>query len=239
MQIPYSEFQDQLVRGLAHKLNNILSLFHGYLGMLMEDKELDENTRNGLIRIQEGADAASEIVDRARSIARPSSLVWRSIPVKEFFHLNKQALEQCLARGVTLEIDCSDDLPDFWTDTSRLRAALVELARNAVQASEDGAAVRIEVRSEPRRKGRAAGARRSPDIVNISIHDTGHGVAPEILQRIFQPFFTTRHDTDANGLGLTVAAGMVQQLGGVLTFESKPGDTVFRVALPVQQGSGA
>jgi two-component system, cell cycle sensor histidine kinase and response regulator CckA len=239
MQIPHSDFQDQLIRGLSHKLNNILSLFHGYLGMLMEGKDLDESTQNGLIRIKEGADAASEIVDRTRSLARPSSLVWRSIPTAEFFFLNKLAIERCMERDIRLEIDCAENLPDLWTDVSRLRTVMTELVKNAVQASEDGTAVRIVVRADEPKKGRGAGARRQPDIISISVCDSGHGVAPEIQQRVFQPFFTTRHDEDGHGLGLTLAAGIVQQLGGSLNFESTTGDTVFLIKLPVVRHTAA
>src|SRR6478752_4020024 len=65
MQIEHSEFQDQLVRGLAHRMNNILTLFHGYLGLLMDNQKLDKETREGLAKIKEGARAASEIVRNA------------------------------------------------------------------------------------------------------------------------------------------------------------------------------
>src|SRR5438874_1259487 len=79
MQIEHSEFQDQLVRGLAHRMNNILTLFHGYLGLLLDNKKLDKPTLDGLAKIQNGARAASDLMDRTHSLVRPSSAVWREL----------------------------------------------------------------------------------------------------------------------------------------------------------------
>ena len=84
MQIEHSEFQDQLVRGLAHRMNNILTLFHGYLGLLLDNKQLDPATVEGLNRIKEGAKAASELMDRTHSLVRPSAVVWREINLGDF-----------------------------------------------------------------------------------------------------------------------------------------------------------
>ena len=68
--IEQSNFHEQLVRGLTHKMNNILSLFHGYLGLLIEDKKLDRATLDGLTRIRQGANEASELMDRAHGLRR-------------------------------------------------------------------------------------------------------------------------------------------------------------------------
>src|SRR5438067_12527036 len=87
MHIEQSEFHDQLVRGLTHKMNNILSLFHGYLGLLIEGKKLDRETREGLDAIREGAHVASELMDRTRAFATPSSTVWRQIEIGDFMRM--------------------------------------------------------------------------------------------------------------------------------------------------------
>src|SRR5438093_10738722 len=86
MQIEHSEFQDQLVRGLSHRMNNILTLFHGYLGLLMDDRNLDPITRAGLNKIRDGARAATDLMERTHAISRPASSVRREVNLADFFH---------------------------------------------------------------------------------------------------------------------------------------------------------
>src|SRR5205809_5756639 len=148
MQIEHSEFQDQLVRGLAHKLNNILSLFHGYLSLLIDDKKLDPEVQSGLARIKEGAEAASELIDRTQALARPSSVVWREVDLCDFLPMLRQSFESYAERGTKIEIDVQEKLPPVWTDATRLRAALTEIVRNACEASPRGNTVKIEARAE-------------------------------------------------------------------------------------------
>src|SRR4051812_2598511 len=130
MQIEHSEFQDQLVRGLTHKMNNILSLFHGYLGLLLENKQLDPAIVTGLARIKEGAKAASDLMDRTTALARPSSVVWRPVMLRGFLEMSQSFFDSLCADGVKVKVECPADIPPVWTDLSRLRTALVEVVRN-------------------------------------------------------------------------------------------------------------
>src|SRR5215210_6704174 len=108
MQIEHSDFNDQLVRGLSHKMNNILSLFHGYISILLADETLDPKTGAGLARIKEGALAASELMDRTRALARPTSVVWRQVVLDEFLLSLRPAFESFCARGVSVETVCDE-----------------------------------------------------------------------------------------------------------------------------------
>ena len=233
--IEQSEFHDQLVRGLTHKMNNILSLFHGYLGLLMEDKKLDRNTREGLDAIREGAQVASELMDRTRAFAKPSSTVWRQVELCDFVRMLMPTLESFGENGVSVKFSCEENLPSLWVDMSRLRTAIIEVVRNACEASPAGGTVEISAHSEshqPRGKGGASSAAQPITWVVLTVTDHGEGIASEISKKIFQPFFTTKHERNSMGLGLSVALGLIQQLGGVLRFQSKPGKTTFRLLLP-------
>ena len=236
MHIDQSDFHDQLVRGLTHKMNNILSLFHGYLGLLMDDKKLDPSTVAGLARIREGAKAASELMDRTKVLARPSSVVWREVSVADLFRRMQPDFDAATGgRGIDLRIDLPDNLPTIWTDTARLKTAILELVRNACEASPAGEAVKIEVIAESQQTATpsAAGKAAQPITwISINITDNGGGIPPELSEKIFHPFFSTKQKTNATGLGLTVALGLVQQLGGGLRYQSKPGLTTFRLLLP-------
>src|SRR5450432_3870625 len=148
MHIEHSDFHDQFVRGLTHKMNNILSLFHGYLGLLMDDKSLDAETQDGLRRIKDGAHTASELMDRTKALARPASLVWREIDVKKFLRLLTPAFEDFLEHGASLEIECAENMPSIFGDSARLKIALIELVHNACEASPAKGVIAVNVHSE-------------------------------------------------------------------------------------------
>src|SRR5687768_1289668 len=93
MQIAQSEFQDQLMRGLAHRMNNILSLFHGYLGLLMDDKKLDPVTKEGLAKIKDGARAATDLMDRTQALVRPTGAVWRDVNLGDLLRQMRPTFE--------------------------------------------------------------------------------------------------------------------------------------------------
>jgi len=235
MHIDQSDFHDQLVRGLTHKMNNILSLFQGYLGLLMDDKKLDPTTVAGLARIKEGAKAASDLMDRTKVLARPSSVVWREVNVADLFRRLQSDFDAVCERGIKLQLDVPEDLPAIWTDTTRLKIAILEVVKNACEASPPGEIVKIEVIAESQSSTHpsAAGKAAQPITwISINVTDTGGGIPPELSERIFHPFFSTRQKQNATGLGLTVALGLVQQLGGGIRFQSQPGLTTFRLLLP-------
>lgn len=225
------------MRGLSHKMNNILSLFHGYLALLIDGKTLDPEMQVGLERIKEGADAASELMDRTQALARPSSVVWREVNLREFLPMLRSSFECHVERGTRVEIDIEEELSPIWTDVSRLRTALVEIVRNACEASPRNGLVKIEVRAEkPDSAAVSNSAAQALKWVSITVTDQGTGIPENIAPHIFDPFFSTKQKRNAVGLGLTSSVGLLQQLGGMLRFESKPGRTVFRIFLPCRSG---
>jgi two-component system cell cycle sensor histidine kinase/response regulator CckA len=234
MRIEQSEFHNHLVRGLTHKMNNILSLFHGYLGLLIDDKKLDRDTVAGLLRIRDSADAAAKLMDRTKAFATPSSAVWRQVAPEDFFRTLMPSLQLFAERGIQLHVECEPDLPDLWVDTSRLRVAIKEIVKNACEASPANGAVRIAVKPHARpvrTRGRRSAA---PSIAwtAICVTDSGKGIPADLNTKIFQPFFSTKNKRDSLGLGLSVALGLVQQLGGAIRLQSKPGKTTVKVLLP-------
>ena len=238
MQIQQTQFQDQLVRGLAHRMNNILTLFHGYVGLMLENNSLDKGTREGLNKIRDGATAATELMDRAHSLVRPSALVWREIDVAEFLMMLRHVFDGFCRPNTKLEVICPSELPPVWADASRVKTAIVELVRNACEAScEKGGSVRIHASVEAgagKLNATPTSALQPLKWVVISITDNGPGIDADMEEKIFQPFFSTKKRQNAAGLGLTVASGVIQQLGGILRFDSRPGRTCFQVLLPAR-----
>jgi signal transduction histidine kinase len=234
MRIEQSEFHDHLVRGLTHKMNNILSLFHGYLGLLLDDKKLDPDTLDGLLRVRDSADAAARLMDRAKALATPSNSHWSQVAPDDFLRSLLPALQLCAARGIRIRTSCEPGLPPLWTDTVRLRIALKEIVKNACEASPADGVVDICIKTHSRPVRTRGGSLASPPIswVAISVADAGEGIPAALHRKIFQPFFSTKSQMDSIGLGLSVALGLVQQLGGAIRLQSKPGRTTVKVLLP-------
>ncbi len=235
--IEQSDFNDQLVHGLVHRMNNIFGLFHGYLGLLLEDEQLTPETIEGLRRIREGASAAVDLMGRTQSLARPPSLVWREIDTSRFFSSIRPMLASRLPSGVDLVIEQEDELPKLWADAIRLRTALMELVSNAAEASPAGQQVTVRAFAEQPRKRAAHNHAEQPlRWVVFEVTDRGPGIREDFREKIYAPFFTTRSQRDAAGLGLSVAAGLVQQMGGVLRHTRQSAVTTFRIMLPAHTG---
>ncbi len=236
MQIQQSEFQDQLVRGIAHRMNNILTLFHGYLGLLLENKTLDNQTMEGLAKIKDGASAASELMDRTHSLARPSTLIWREVQLADFIRTMQPSLESFCGRNTKIELDLPAEVPPVWADASRVRTVIFELARNAIESTfATGGCVKLALRTVPAPCGSRTG--KGLPWVALTVCDDGPGIPENSTDRIFQPFFSTKTRKANAGLGLTVALTFVQHLGGILRSQSVPGNTEFQVLLPSRSAS--
>src|SRR4051794_3066895 len=116
MEIEPNHTQDELVRGLAHRMNNILTLFHGYVGLMLDNAELDKTTRTNLLKIKDGASAAGELMDRTHSLVRPGPVIAREFDLPFFMALHRPAMEKMCAARTTLEFVVPSDLPTVKTD---------------------------------------------------------------------------------------------------------------------------
>ena len=123
----------------------------------------------------------------------------------------------------SVEKDFGIGLPSAIVDGERLVQAFMAILLNAADAMERGGSVRIRTSPNPARDGE----------VVVEIADSGVGIAPEALGKIFEPFYTTKPPGKGTGLGLTICYGIVEEQGGRITVESEPGQgTTFRVLLP-------
>jgi signal transduction histidine kinase len=126
-------------------------------------------------------------------------------------------------RNITLNLEIPDDLPPLITDRGTVQQIFLNLINNAFQAVGDGG--RIDIVGTSVDGGKIA----------VRVSDNGCGISDENLQRIFEPFFSTKKDSGGTGLGLSITYGLVQRLGGQIAVESELGKgTTFTVTLPVE-----
>lgn len=207
-------------------MNNILTLFHGYLGLLMDNQELDKATLDGLAKIKQGAGQASELMDRTQSLVRPSTTVWRSIDLAEYLRFLKPGFEQFRGPKTDIILDIREDTPRIQGDAARIKTAMLELVKNACEATfATGGYVHIGLRGETHPGQRTKWA-------VFSVTDNGPGVPEEMLEKIFQPFFSTKKKQNSAGLGLTLAMSFAQLHKGSLILNSAGGRTTVELRIP-------
>lgn len=227
----------QLTSGLAHDFNNMLTVVISGLHILARNLESgNEKARRYLDASLDGATRAAGLVDRLMAFSRQQQLALSVTDINAAIEGMAEMLHQALDGRASLELDLDCSLPFTLTDVGLLESAILNLAVNARDAMPDGGTVRIKTKSvEIDPETASLNAITSGQYVQVSVHDTGLGMPPEIIEKAFNPFFTTKDIGKGTGLGLSQVHGFARQNGGNATINSTPGHgTVVRVFLPVR-----
>jgi len=224
-QIQKLEAVGQLTGGVAHDFNNLLMVISGGLNML--SRSPDEEKRAMLMsRMHEAVDRGANLTKQLLAFSRRHQHSPESIRLPAYFSGLSDLLSRSLGVNVRVAIDVPDDVAPVLADPNALQLALLNLAVNARDAMEDAGIVTIRARNGTSREPAAA-------CVTISVADTGSGMTPEVRQRIFEPFYTTKEIGKGSGLGLAQVHGFAQQSGGHVEVESRVGEgTTFTLVLP-------
>ena len=221
----------QLVSGVAHELNNPLSVIVGY-GQLLLAREVPTAVLRPIELMVSQADRMAKIV-------RNLLLFARQRPAERTTVNTNEVLEQTLAlrinqltvSGIAVEKKFARGLPPVLADPHQLEQVFLNLLLNAEQAMLEGkSGGRIILNTTVSRDGR---------MVHAEVIDDGPGIPQDALPHVFEPFFSTKPVGSGTGLGLSVSYGIVEEHGGHLVVESRPGRTVFRLELPVAQSAAA
>ena len=220
----------QLVGGVAHDFNNLLQVI-GSGAALLRRPNLPEARRAAVLEGMERAGAtARELTARLLAFARRQPLV------PETFNLNARVvgmsalLRQTLGSAVQVETELAPDLWPVHADPGQLELAVLNLAVNARDAMPQGGRLLLRTRNATLP---AAGERRAGDYVCLDVTDAGTGMAPAVLARALEPFFTTKEAGRGTGLGLPQVFGFARQSGGDLVLRSTPGEgTTVTIKLP-------
>jgi signal transduction histidine kinase len=175
------------------------------------------------------AKMANAIVVEVLEFVRPLRLQVEGVRLEEVLQESIATAESKIPRGATrIEIAIEPDVPELLADGHQLRQLFTNLLANAFEALGGGGTIDIRSRLEPGEDG--PGDRRPPEVV-VEVRDNGPGIAPDDLERVFSPFFTTK--PQGSGLGLAIVRKVVDAHDGRIDATSVPGRTTFRVTLPV------
>ncbi|MFN0128305.1 MAG: ATP-binding protein [Verrucomicrobiales bacterium] len=212
-----------LARGFAHDFNNLLTVIVGNVSLAQARLGGDVPVRRDLENARVATQQAQGLVQNLLTFARGGAPVRRRLGLEAFA---TEFLGSIVTpEGIRLRSVLGPDLGDVDWDPAQIRRLLSNLVRNAEQAIPRGRAGEIFLRFFVKRSAKEAWA-------TIEVIDNGRGIAEESLSRIFEPYFTTRGDENASGLGLTVCESIARGHGGRIDVRSQPGQTVFSVTLP-------
>jgi two-component system sensor histidine kinase HydH len=210
-----------LAAGIAHEIRNPLSSIKGlatYFGNKFAETDEDKESAGVMVR---EVDRLNRVISELLEFARPSELKLKQANINELLEHSIRLVQQdAKSNNIELNFSATDNLPSVLLDPDRFSQALLNLHLNAIQAMHEGGV--LSVKSTLGEEGE----------IKIEIADTGRGIPPEDLNKIFDPYFTTK--TKGTGLGLAIVHKIVETHGGDIKIRSIPEKgTVFTISIPV------
>jgi nitrogen-specific signal transduction histidine kinase len=234
----------QLTGGIAHDFNNMLAIVMGSLDMAR--RRLATGTSEGLQKwidnAAEGATRAATLTSRLLSYSRRQPLDPRVLDVNALVSGMSQLLRQTIAETVEIETVLAAGLWKVFADPGQVENCLVNLAVNARDAMPEGGRITIETRNADLddRYASLQSDVRPGQYTMVSVTDTGSGMSPDVIERAFEPFFSTKAPGKGTGLGLSQIFGFVKQSNGHVAIYSEVGHgTTVRLYLPRHAGAAA
>lgn len=220
----------RLAAGIAHEINNPLQLIQMQAGWIEEllDEEKPENINNldeyrqSVGKIKHHVNRAGTITHRLLGFSRKISAEY-DVQVNELLKETLSFLEnEAHGNNIALNLQLDENLPTIRTEGSQVQQVLLNLIENALDAV--GADGQIDIATK-----------RIKNELHIQIADNGPGIKPEVMKKLWEPFFTTKEPGKGTGLGLSICSDIAHKLGGTITAENRPqGGAVFTLKLPLR-----
>ena len=234
-QVQKMEALGTLAGGIAHDFNNILSVIIGYADLAMLKLPEGSLEIKHLTQVRKGAGRARDLVQQILTFTRQSEQEQKPVYVDLMVKEAIKMLRASMPTTIEIRQDIQTDLLII-SDPTQIHQIMMNLCTNASHAMDEKGG-RLEVILSKVNMD-VVTARQFPDLaigpyVKLTVTDTGNGMPPAVLERIFDPYFTTKPKGEGTGLGLSVVHGIVKSCGGAITVVSEPGEgTTFQVYLP-------
>jgi two-component system NtrC family sensor kinase len=221
----------RLAAGVAHEINNPLTGVLTFTRILQRNKDIGEKSQSHLQKIAESTVRVRKIVKGLLDFSRQTELDKEPTDVNKLIRIVISAMEnQALVKGVDITFNPGENLPMLTLDRSQFQSVLINLIINAFDAMEQGGSIIISTgislsASDTDQKG-----------IEITVADTGSGIPPDNLDKLFDPFFSTKEVGKGTGLGLSVSYGIVQRHGGTIRVQSEINrGSTFTIWIPMDE----
>jgi PAS domain S-box-containing protein len=234
-----------LTGGIAHDFNNILTSIMGYIVLAAERTAQAGDAK--LSRYLEQAHVAStrarDLIQQMLTFSRSKRSESRSLSLAPLIKESIKLLRSTLPSTLELKVELDPDLPAVRVDPVQIEQVLLNLCINARDAVPGSGTVRVSLRSVHDVDHVCASCRKrvhGSAFVELSVRDSGTGIEPNVLERMFEPFFSTKEVGKGSGMGLATVHGIVHEHGGHIVLETAPGrGSTFRVLLPLADETAA
>ncbi len=225
-----------LAGGISHDFNNILAAIMGYTELVLLNQPEGTRVHHYLDEILNAGERAKNLVSQILAFSRQSESERKPIQLRPIVKESLKLLRASLPATIEIRQDIGTDEAIVLADPTQIHQIIMNLCTNAAQAMrENGGILEVSLHQVQADQDLCAA---HPDLrpgpyVALTVGDTGCGMTPEVLDRIFEPYFTTKEKGEGTGLGLAVVHGMVTGYGGVISVKSEPAlGSVFKIYLP-------
>lgn len=230
-----------LAGGIAHDFNNILAAIIGYTDLSLFSGSCDDVVRKNLVQVKSASNRAKDLVTQILSFSRTEEFREEAVDIAPIIKEALKLLRATIPSTIKIDADIPEGLGKITTDPTKIYQVLMNLCTNAAHAMHAGGG-NMTVRFDhlERRKAPVEVVNsRYEDWLILSISDTGSGIKQDNLERIFDPYFTTKEKGEGTGLGLAVVHGIVRSSGGIIKVESEEGcGSRFDLYFPCEQYMG-
>ena len=229
------EMVGQLAGGMAHDFNNVLSAILMANDFLLSSHKPTDPAFQDIMQIKQNATRAATLVRQLLAFSRRQTLRPQVLDLGDALSDLTMLLRRLIGEKVKLELVHGRDLWPVKVDVSQFEQVIVNLAVNARDAMPDGGKLTVRTANITTAQAADLAQKGMPaaDYVMIEVGDSGTGIPPEIVDKIFEPFFSTKEVGKGTGLGLSTVYGIIKQTGGFIYVDSREGvGTSFRIYLP-------
>lgn len=230
----------RLAGGIAHDFNNILAIIRGYSELSLDDLEEGSTLHRNLHHILDASDRAKELVNQILTFSRQREEDRQAVNVPGIIREVLNILRPSIPGNIEVRENIDEEKGMIMADPTQIRRVMTNLCANASQAmQENGGVLDISLKRVELPIGGGAVSKELKDLppgsyLRLSVTDTGPGIAEDIADRIFDPYFTTRITGDGSGMGLAVILGIIKNYGGDIEVKSESGKGAsFHLYLPL------
>lgn len=231
-----------LAGGIAHDFNNILAAILGFTEMARDDSQPGSPVAHNLDKVLIAAHRAKELVKQILAFSRQAPAARIAMEIQPIVKESIKMMRAVLPSTISLREDIHPHCGTILADPTQIHQIIMNLCTNASHAMEaTGGELSVMMRKIPfASQALAEDAQLAPgDYVEVTVADTGTGIGPDIIDKIFDPYFTTKEIGKGTGMGLSITHGIVKSYGGAITVKSAVGEgTSFHVYFPVIRESG-
>jgi len=229
-----------LAAGVAHEFNNLLTVIQGHAGMLAGKSLNSSSAEESISRIGQASQRAASLTRRLLAFSRKQPAQFKALEISGAVQALSKMLGQLIGELYQLRLSCPPNLPPARADEGNVEQILINLALNARDAMPKGGTIEIATSlvGFDETMARTQLNARPGRFICLTFTDTGCGMSPEVLGRIFDPFYTTKDVGKGSGLGLSTVHGLVEQHEGWIEVASEVGNgSTFKIFLPVWEGA--